>query len=136
MGHNIGVRVIDEFLAKTNINNCSNFKETSEIIAKVAFRMFLGISAEVSNFNSDSNTFSLSFSENPFTDFVEIPPQFSELCYCKILCGIVRGALEMVQLSVECTFVKDMLKGDGVNEMRVELKGIVKNVMADEYKES
>ena len=136
MGYNIGVRIIDEFLAKTNINNCSNFKETSEMIAKVAFKMFLGINVEISNYNNEKNSFCLLISENPFTDFVELPPQYNDLCYCKILCGIIRGALEMVQLSVECKFVKDMLKGDDINELQVELKGIVKNVMSDEYKES
>jgi hypothetical protein len=31
--------------------------------------------------------------------------------------------------------VRDVLKGDDVSEMRVELKGVVKNVMADEYKD-
>jgi trafficking protein particle complex subunit 3 len=46
------------------------------------------------------------------------------------------GALEMVQMSVECRFVRDVLKGDDTNELRVELKGMVKNVMCDEYKES
>lgn len=41
----------------------------------------------------------------------------------------------MVQLQVECKFVKDSLKGDDATELRVELKGTVRNVMADEYKE-
>ena len=67
MGYNIGVRIIDEFLAKTNINNCSNFKETSDMIAKVAFKMFLGINVEISNFNNEKNSFSLMIAENPFT---------------------------------------------------------------------
>jgi hypothetical protein len=42
MGFNIGVRLIDEFLAKSGVNNCSNFRETADVIAKVAFKMFLG----------------------------------------------------------------------------------------------
>ena len=41
----------------------------------------------------------------------------------------------MVQMNVECRFVRDVLKGDDTNELRVELKGMVKNVMCDEYKE-
>lgn len=55
--------------------------------------------------------------------------------YSSLLCGVLVGALEMVQMSVDCRFTKDVLKGDDTNEMRVELKGLVKNVMCDEYKE-
>lgn len=116
MGHNIGVRIIDEFLAKSGVASCSNFKETGDTITKVAFKMFLGISAEVTNMSGDGNTFHIAFFDNPFIDFVELPPQYHDLCYCKLLCGVIKGALEMVQLQVECTFVKDMLKGDEVND--------------------
>eukprot|EP01031_Cornospumella_fuschlensis_P026230 gene26230-31687_t len=28
MGYNIGIRLVDEFLAKSNVNNCSNFRDT------------------------------------------------------------------------------------------------------------
>lgn len=34
--------------------------------------------------------------DNPLTDFVELPDEFKELKYCNILCGVIRGALEMV----------------------------------------
>lgn len=34
-GYNIGIRLIDEFLAKSNISTCVDFKETAEVIAKV-----------------------------------------------------------------------------------------------------
>lgn len=34
-GYNIGVRLIDEFLAKSNVSRCVDFKETAEVIAKV-----------------------------------------------------------------------------------------------------
>lgn len=52
MGYNIGCRLIDEFFAKAPSQGlCQDFKETSEIIAKQAFKMFLGITAEVANFD-------------------------------------------------------------------------------------
>ena len=41
------MRLIDEFLAKAQVGNCGNFGETAEVIAKVGFKMFLGITAEV-----------------------------------------------------------------------------------------
>lgn len=35
-GYNIGIRLIDEFLAKSNVSRCIDFKETAEVIAKVS----------------------------------------------------------------------------------------------------
>ena len=35
MGYNIGLRLIDDFLAKSNVGRCSNFRETAEMISKV-----------------------------------------------------------------------------------------------------
>ena len=37
---------------------------------------------------------------NPLTDFVELPGEMAALNYCQMICGIIRGALEMVQLEV------------------------------------
>ena len=36
MGYNIGIRLIDDFLAKSNINACQSFKETVDTISKVS----------------------------------------------------------------------------------------------------
>src|ERR1700761_7451979 len=35
MGYNIGMRLIEDFLAKSNTGACANFKETAEAISKV-----------------------------------------------------------------------------------------------------
>jgi hypothetical protein len=35
MGYNIGMRLIEDFLAKSNMGRCSNFRETAEMISKV-----------------------------------------------------------------------------------------------------
>ena len=137
MGHNIGVRLIDEFLSKTNISSCTNFKETSEIITKIAFKMFLGITPDIINTSNENNSFTILLTDNPFIDFVEIPPQYSNLIYCNLLIGVIKGALEMVNLNIECKFNKDILReGDNTTELYIELKGIVKNIMSDEYKET
>lgn len=66
-GYNIGIRLIDEFLAKSGVGNCSDFKETAEVIAKIAFKMFLGVNAEVAHWNAESNACSLLIYENPLT---------------------------------------------------------------------
>jgi len=125
MGYNIGLRLIEEFLARTNIPRCTEFRETAEVIAKVGFKMFLGISAQVSGWDAKKNEFSLILDENPLIDFVELPEQYSNLWYSNILCGVIRGALEMVQMSVECKFVRCVLHGDDVSEIKVTLKEIL-----------
>lgn len=135
MGYNIGVRLVDEFLAKSQTTTCASFKDTADIISKVAFKMFLGIVPEVTSWNAENTAFSLIFNDNPLLDFVELPPQYQNLQYCNVLCGVIKGALEMVQLQVVCSFVRDTLKGDEVSEMRVELKGVVKNEMSEEYQD-
>jgi trafficking protein particle complex subunit 3 len=35
MGYNIGTRLIEDFLARSNIGRCTDFKETGEVVAKV-----------------------------------------------------------------------------------------------------
>lgn len=34
MGYNIGLRLIDEFLAKSGVNACQDFRDTCDVIAK------------------------------------------------------------------------------------------------------
>lgn len=61
--------------------------------------MFLNITPTIVNWSSDNMQFSLIFDENPLADFVELPDDGraqDELWYSNILCGILRGALEMV----------------------------------------
>ena len=35
MGYNIGTRLIEDFLARSNIGRCADFRDTGEVIAKV-----------------------------------------------------------------------------------------------------
>mmetsp|Transcript_22003 Transcript_22003/g.70870 ORF Transcript_22003/g.70870 Transcript_22003/m.70870 type:complete len:192 (+) Transcript_22003:61-636(+) len=132
MGYNIGTRLIDEFLAKSGVSNCADFTETADVVAKVAFKMFLGVAVDVASWNPEKTACSLLLYENPLADFVEIPPN-TNLFYSNVLCGVVRGALEMVMMKVDCFFVRDTLRGDDVNELRLELKEILKDEMAEEY---
>jgi len=56
----------------------------------------LGISPNITNWSPDSKEFSLIFDDNPLADFVELPEEAGDLYYSNILCGVLRGALEMV----------------------------------------
>lgn len=147
MGYNIGTRLIEDFLARSSIGRCSDFREVGEVVAKVGFKSFLNItptvthsaapatataaippsspsrnSASAQNAGSASS-FTLTFDENPLAEFVELPEEALEggLWFSNILCGVIRGALEMVQMQVQAVFVSDVLKGDESTEIRVTL---------------
>lgn len=66
---------------------------------QIGFKIFLNITPAVANWTSDNKQFSLVFDENPLADFVELPDDGraqDELWFSNILCGVLRGALEMV----------------------------------------
>ncbi|KAE8731831.1 Trafficking protein particle complex subunit 3 [Hibiscus syriacus] len=121
MGYNIGIRLIDEFLAKSKASRCVDFKETSEMIAKIGFKMFLGVSASVVNWDADGSCCSIILEDNPLVDFVELPDTCQGLYYCNVLSGVIRGALEMVAMKTEVTWIRDVLRGDDAYELQVKL---------------
>ena len=73
------------------------------------FKMFLGITPVVTNWSPAGDEFSLLIENSPLIDFVELPEGHNQLNYSNILCGALRGALEMVSialfLSVSSQFV-------------------------------
>jgi hypothetical protein len=104
MGHAIGVRLIEDFLAKSNTGTCTSFRETAEVISKVGFKVFMNVTPVVTGWTQDGKGFGLVFEENPLADFVELPDDGraqEELWYSNILCGVLRGALEMVSFAVD-----------------------------------
>lgn len=132
MGYNIGIRLIEEFLAKTGAQRCQSFKETAEMISKVGFKIFLNIIPIIENWSNDGKSFSLILVDNPLSEFVELPLSNDykiekELWYSQILCGVLRGCLQMVQLDVDVYFLKDVLRGDDKTEIRLKLNKILKD---------
>uniref|UniRef100_A0A1B0FAP2 Nuclear transcription factor Y subunit n=2 Tax=Glossina TaxID=7393 RepID=A0A1B0FAP2_GLOMM len=119
IGYNMGMRLIEDFLARTSAPRCMEMRETADRIQQ-AFRIYLNIQPSITNWSTASDEFSLQFETNPLTEFVELPPDLNNLRYCAIITGCIRGALEMVQLDVQCWFVQDQLKGDNVTEVRVK----------------
>lgn len=58
-GYNIGQRLIDEFLARSKTQRCSDFRETADKIAKAGFKMFLNVTAAVTDWNAEGTECSL-----------------------------------------------------------------------------
>jgi|TARA_B100000780_G_C21026113_1_gene411324 hypothetical protein len=135
LGRTIGARLIDELLAKTGPSlgsRCATFRDTAEVVALTGFKMFLGINVDVVGWNAEGTACSLIFSQgNPLTNFVELPENKTEIKYCNVLCGVIQGALSMVKMNVKCDFVRDTLRGNDVDEIRLELLNMV-DVKMDE----
>ena len=97
-------------------------KETAERIAKVGFKMFLGVSAQVVSFDADAAEFSLLLDDNPLAAYVvDLPDKYRGLWYSQVLCGVLRGALELLQMRVDVAFEADAVRGDSETRLRVKL---------------
>ncbi len=58
--------------------------------------MYLGITPAIANWSADGKECSLIVDQNPLSAFVELPEGHGRLYYSNMLCGVLRGALEMV----------------------------------------
>ena len=56
MGYNVGVRLVEDFLAKSRQGRCKNMQETSEVLRE-AFRQYLNITPQITNWNAAQDTF-------------------------------------------------------------------------------
>lgn len=70
------------------------------------FRLYLGMQPSVSSWSNSGDEFSLVWEQCPISEWVELPQEVRGLKYCNLLCGALRGALEMVQLEIHSWFVQ------------------------------
>lgn len=129
MGERIGVRLIEEYLAKTGVGRCTSFKETMEQVSKLGFRIFLNVVPRVEQWAPSGKACVLVLDENPLAEFVELgeAERRGGLWYLNVLVGVLKGALQSVQLEVEAEFVKDVLRGDETTEMKLRLVRVLKD---------
>ena len=107
MGYNIGVRIIEDFLARTKEGRCTDFRDTAEKV-QAGFKMYLNVAPTVTSWSSANDEFSLVFEvfnnikliwffmtclsqANPLGEFVELPDNYNALKYSNILCGAIRS---------------------------------------------
>lgn len=121
MGQNIGSRLVEDFLARSSITQCRNFRETADVIAKVAFKMYLGVTARVTFWTLAGDDCSIFLEKNPLMDYAEVPNKHSSLLYSNMICGILRGALKMVRLQVDVQLLQDTGKDNKITEIRMRL---------------
>ncbi|XP_017784720.1 PREDICTED: trafficking protein particle complex subunit 3 [Nicrophorus vespilloides] len=119
LGYNMGIRIVEDFLSKTGSGRCLDLKDTADKV-QMAFKMYLGVQPNVANWSAAGDEFSFILDSNPLTELVELPDDLKNLKYCNIICGVLRGALEMVHLDVQSWIVQDQLKGDSNTEIRLK----------------
>ncbi|KAJ6220484.1 hypothetical protein RDWZM_006296 [Blomia tropicalis] len=119
MGYNIGLRLIEDYLAKTNTGKCHDFKDVADKIQN-GFRLYMGFTPSITNWSASNDEFSIVIDQNPLTEYVELPDNLANLRYCNLLCGVIRGALEMIQIEAKIWFTQDFLRGDANTELRVK----------------
>jgi len=108
----MGIRLIEDFLAKSGWTRCSDFRETAQIISAVAFKMFLNCCPRVSEIQGNDQEFGLVFTGEgeatlPIYEFVSLPEELLKegLIYGNILPGLIKGALEMVLFIIIIYFI-------------------------------
>ena len=137
IGYNIGIRIVEEYLAKVESKKpkaSNTFREHIESITYIAFRMFLGIRCECVEVNEKQ--WKISIPNNPLSEFVELPEKLkNKLWYSNVYCGVIRGSLEMLKFKVECKFIGDILRGNTSTEIEVTLVDMLEQAKYVNYNE-
>jgi hypothetical protein len=131
IGYDIGKRLIDDLIDDypRGLDPSDQNKLMEKLICQLA-QYYLGIIGNYSQ--TGENEFHLKFTENPISLFVELPESLEGLCYSNIICGIMRGMLEISGFEVKCELVKDKMKGDDINDMKIALVKYIEERFIDD----
>ena len=138
MGHSMGIRCIEEVLAKASELRVQTFSDTKNVV-KVAFRMFWGLTVDIAPaVDADASSFTLRFSDNPLTIFVELPDDRQDLEYSQLFAGMLRGMLEMLQFDCHCKVISSPLtpgSNSNMTEISVTLQQVLQEGAGEDYQE-
>ena len=128
IGYNMGKRLIDHFFAYNDtVKSCKEFEKAMGSL-RVAFIQFLGVNDVKMEWVKEKISCRLLMLKNPLGDFFALPTGYqSSLWYSNILCGLIRGALEMINMKVKATFVSDNLRLQAHTEILVQLEDLIQD---------
>jgi hypothetical protein len=134
MGHSIGIRFIEEVLAKApELKVSQQFMESVDVV-KVAMKLFLGVTVEI--VTSGEDQYIVKMNENPLMVFVELPEDRQDLQYSQLLAGMLRGMLEMLQFDCDVSISSSTTTGNKeIHELKVVLKQVLQGGAGEEYQE-
>ena len=130
IGYEMGKRLLDDLIDDFQKKIDSSNSKLMEILIKQLAQYYLGIISSLSQVSEKE--YHLVFNENPISFYVELPEELNNLCYSNIICGIFRGMLEVSGFEIKCEFVKDKMKGDDVNDLKIELVKIIEERFIDD----
>ena len=130
IGYDIGKRLVDDLIDDfQRVDQSDQNKLMEKLICQLA-QHYLGI---IGNYNQvGENEFHLKFNQNPISLYVELPESLEGLCYSNIICGIMRGMLEITGFEVKCEFIKDKMKGDDINDNKITLVKYIEERFIDD----
>ncbi|MES1922694.1 Trafficking protein particle complex subunit 3 [Bonamia ostreae] len=112
IGENMGKRMCEEFLLLSENQNCSSFKESVDVIAKTALKVYLGTTAEVKK-TENPNVFVMFLEHNPLEKYLNLPESKADLVYSNVVPGVIRGALSAIGIQVDCRIDFEQTKKTG-----------------------
>ena len=131
IGYDIGKRLVDDLI--DDFQRGLDVSDLNKLMEKLIIQLaqyYLGI---LGSFNQVSEKeYHLIFPENPISFYVELPESLDGLCYSNIICGILRGMLEISGFEIQCEFVKDKMKGDEVNDLKITLVKYIEERFVDD----
>ena len=131
IGYDIGKRLVDDLIDdfQRNLDVSDQNKVMEKLICQLT-QYYLGIIGKYNQ--TGEKEFHLTFTQNPISLYVELPESLEGLCYSNIICGILRGMMEISGFEIQCEFAKDKMKGDDINDLKITLVKLIEERFIDD----
>ena len=131
IGYDIGKRLVDDLIDdfQRNLDVSDQNKVMEKLICQLT-QYYLGIIGKYNQ--TGEKEFHLTFTQNPICLYVELPESLEGLCYSNIICGILRGMMEISGFEIQCEFAKDKMKGDDINDLKITLVKLIEERFIDD----